>query len=665
MSFFDKVGSIFNESLFGLKGVEQTDNEKLREFSLNPNNVNISQFAKYISSAKQNTMDNSIKYENSFILPSGVIRSMNTYRYAYKTPIVFKAGEYEDADKKIKGDFKTISVVPSMFNPLYSIRLIGITENVPLLNDSYGVDISGMGDESSKMKDYIKDLSNCSIKELVKLSSQKNSILGHARYRYADFMYCKDLGKISNNHLITLRRFSDPIWDNITTCVTGKNGYPQEIFGDVGRLVTWFGTEDNKLENILKYTVKSSWKHLDAKIEEKASEEDNENRGAFGKIINTFSAGIIQASANGMGSNNNLWNNIAAKAFNGSVLGKYLPYNSTGNTENEKLMSNYDKNKVYEPKNTVQDTHIYEGKLTLEQSITLKFCYKLRAYDNINPKSAFLDLIGNILAVTYRKGEFWGGSRKLIGTQRNEAAWKRVESIKQKGISGTQDALRNMLNGEYDFNFNFNKIVDSIKNFDPSKVGDFIKNAVSSNSFSGIMSAIAGNTLGRPARYAWQSLLTGDAVGLWHLTIGNPKNPIASIGNLILEEATIEHSGELGLDDFPTDLTVTVKLKPGRSRDLTEVSKIYTKGISSIYFGNKVLDPSAFYDYNFSDSITSNNSNNTQIKIPDTIEPIPIHDINGKYHENDDIAIDKSNANIMLTNQLYPSSIKDVSDEIA
>jgi len=35
------------------------------------------------------------------------------------------------------------------------------------------------------------------------------------------------------------------------------------------------------------------------------------------------------------------------------------------------------------------------------------------------------------------------------------------------------------------------------------------------------------------------SLLTGDPVGEWHLTVGNPLNPIMIVGNLICEKMQV------------------------------------------------------------------------------------------------------------------------------
>lgn len=128
------------------------------------------------------------------------------------------------------------------------------------------------------------------------------------------------------------------------------------------------------------------------------------------------------------------------------------------------------------------------------------------------------------------------------------------------------------------------------------------------------------NKLGRPAIYAIRTVYSGAPTGLWHLTVGNPRNPIMSIGNLILTGADIQHSGPLGLDDFPTDIKVTVSLKHAKPRDLVEISQMYTKGAMGIfvplananmdkYFGesgNKFLENGLYNN----DSVTLDNLKN-------------------------------------------------------
>ena len=500
-------------------------------------------------------------------------------------------------------------LTPSLFNPYHGIPVYGIMENVPLMDGTI---------LHKHSQEEIAKLSDCSIRELVNLSSVRKSILGNARYKYADFMYCKDLGKISNNHMITLRKFAFPVGDNIfrssvtTTADEGKND-PMSSVGDVGRMITWFDTDDNKLSDIMSYEYEASWKKLDAKIQQLDSQEDDEGRGIAGKIINNLSPGYNLQSAHGINS--------------GGLLGKLMNSMGIGASTHEyqhndvALGRNYDNNKVYSPKDTIQDTHIYEGKLTFKHEFTLNFSYKLRAYDNINPKSAFLDLLGNILTVTYRKGTFWGGRNEILGAKPNKAGWQKYNNI-LKGLSDAggdlwknifhlegantdsmlgalsqfNGALLDIVKGAgLDIGSMANNALQSAKDFlsgnmTASEVGDKIKNGAQKaakgiqklNLGQAMMGSI-NNKLGRPALYAFDSLLTGAKVGLWHVTIGNPKNPIATFGNLILTNAKITHSGPLGFDDFPTELHVSVSLKHAMSRDATEISKMYTKGQNGIY----------------------------------------------------------------------------------
>ena len=408
---------------------------------------------------------------------------------------------------------------------------------------------------------------------------------------------------MSNNYLITLRKFPLPVGDNIFRMNSkeyDKDDYPVTFneAGDIGRLVTWFGTEDNKLEDILKYSFNASWKKLDAEIEPVQSQEEDSGRGIIGMAINTFSGKYADAVAQGTGGTQSFY----------SMLGLKVPADDA--SQRQYAQSNtYDRHKVSEPKNTIQSTHTYEGKLEFEHSFILKFSYKLRAYDNINPKSAFLDLLGNILEVTYRRGQFWGGARRWAGPPQNTKAWERAEEFIDKAWDKGTTFIGQLISGKADFGSMLGSIGGALKSFGEGAMnllnkavgGDFVgaakdllngaaKTATGGNdqtTLTQVGDAVKGllkNQLGRPAVYALQSLLTGDNVGLWHVTIGNPFNPIVSIGNLIIDEkVTIEHSGPLGIDDFPTELTVTIPLKHARGRDITEIGRMYTQGIRGLY----------------------------------------------------------------------------------
>ena len=572
---------------------------------------------------------NTIDYDSNLLAPSAknqatiwtpthmneaVFSVMNNYR-GYLSNILIEMGN----DGEVKGSngkrYKTFNfrgkLAPSLFNPYHGIPIYGIMENVPLLDGVQNPD----GELVHNSND-IANLDDCSINELVRLSSVRKSILGHAKYKYSDFMYCKDLGKISNNHMITLRKFSLPVGDNIFGSTVGENSNkedPMATVGDIARMITWFDTDDNKLSDIMSYEYQATWKELNSKIQQLNSQEDDEGRGIAGKIINNLSPGYNLGTAHGINS--------------GGLLGQLMNSMGIGANSHEyqhndvALGRNYDNNKVYSPKDTIQDTHIYEGKLTFKHEFTLNFSYKLRAYDNINPKSAFLDLLGNILTVTYRKGTFWGGKSEILGAKPNKAGWQKYNNILDGLSKAGGDLWKNIFHLEgsntdtvggalsqftgglldiakgagFDIGKMANNALQSAKDLLSgnmtmgevvNKIGTAAQKGAQKMAEMNLGQAMMGsikNKLGRPSLYAFDSLLTGAKVGLWHVTIGNPKNPIATFGNLIMTNAKITHSGPLGFDDFPTDLHVSVSLKHAMSRDATEISKMYTKGQNGIY----------------------------------------------------------------------------------
>lgn len=609
-----------------------------------------------------------ITIENPLKFSSDVLNSINKYRFMFKKAVRTNTIRYtvvdDSKDTTSSGnnmqhiDYINEASTPALFNPWYSVSTKGFSASVPLvvLSDDESIDTSidriqdirdtgkpkdnanssTQTDTSSEnqatKEEWVQmkvnlapqskniDLSDCSIDTLVKLSEHRAtslvgqneaiSELGVAKYRYIDFMFCRDLGKIPNNHLLTLRKFTRPVGDNINTRLPKSDtpyNFNQSM--DVGRLVTWFGNGDNKLEDIIKYNYVATFKPLDSKIQPVDSQEDEESTGIIGKMVNTINPRYNQAMSQGRTGAHNFISQLGGRYLSTS----YANFARGGQYERHEIFTPYDHNKVYEPKNTIQSTHVYEGKLTFSQEFTIKFSYKLRAYDNINPRAAFLDLIGNILAVTYRSGTFWGGSRMFRGAPPNKVGTAKVNAFLDRTFDTLGGIGNNLLSGNLDIGGTLGSIWGAVKQiasdaFNTAKslalgntstkgksplqvIGAIIKH-------TGLWSGVQGmikNGLGRPAVYALDSLLTGDNVGLWHLTIGNPRNPIMSIGNLIIDKSEITQSGPLGLDDFPTDLMVSVSLKHGRPRDSAEIQKMYTKGSGPIYTPLGAKAASNFY----------------------------------------------------------------------
>ena len=99
------------------------------------------------------------------------------------------------------------------------------------------------------------------------------------------------------------------------------------------------------------------------------------------------------------------------------------------------------------------------------------------------------------------------------------------------------------------------------------------------------------DAVGRPGILTMNSLLSGEPTGFWHLTIGNPINPIMCIGNLICTGVDFSFpTDSLSYGDFPTKLQVKVKLKPGQPKDRAGIEMMFNMGKQRIYYAPKTID---------------------------------------------------------------------------
>ena len=265
-----------------------------------------------------------------------------------------------------------------------------------------------------------------------------------------------------------------------------------------------------------------------------------------------------------------------------------------------------DENKVWGPVDTITKTNYRQGAedggIEFEQTIQLVFDYELRSFNGINPRAAFLDLLGNILAVTYTNASYWGGAVRGTGAaQSNVFANLPIFHMKEPlTFAGVQDSIFDTV-GQIGAHFNNGNPINNIKDA-MNAMGNLLKGAL-----TGITAGLL-NSLGRPQKNALNSMLNFAPTGMWHLMIGNPKHPIMSMGNMFLDGCTIEHYGPLGFDDFPTGIRVGVTLKHGMPRDNLKIEQMYMNGDYRIYqpLGDRVYEA-----WENAEEINSSNSGET------------------------------------------------------
>lgn len=365
---------------------------------------------------------------------------------------------------------------------------------------------------------------------------------GAQQYDADDFLYCKNLG-FPINRLITLRRFPFPVNEDI---------YDKDLVGepDISRMITYFDQNTNKLEDILSFSYGLRWKELTAEFEQAAMQGDQSGFTNAMKKMMTFLEPRNESSG-GAGT-------LAQNALKGENKLNYDP--------------KFDQNRVYGPVDSLTTTNIRDVGLEFSKEFEIQFDYELRSIGSRTPEFAFKDVLANVLACTYNNAKFWPGARYWVG--------EHPSNFYQHFKFMNPDSVDEFLFGSR------NNLVRGLNLFKEGGLGtikDIIKNLAQNSMAVGLGKLL--DKVGRPSIPMMNSLLSGDATGYWHLTIGNPLNPIMVCGNLICTNVDVTFpTDELSYGDFPTKLQVKVKLKPGIPKDRAGIERMFNRGKSRIYY---------------------------------------------------------------------------------
>lgn len=418
-------------------------------------------------------------------------------------------------------------------------------------------------------------------------------------YKLTDFTQCEHYGQISNDYMITLRRFAYPIQDDIVNTVEFKVGNPQPFDitqPDLARAITWMSPGlGNDIKEILKFNVKYNWKEQTAELQTIQTESTTANkRGMLGEFLdgNSVLSGI-EAGLNG-------YTPAQAAVANTQPNG----YDSFGNTY---------PNHVFGPLNVIKKVTVRDQGLEFDQEFSLKFYYNIKAYPNTSPRIAFLDTLANLLALTYSTAPFWGGATRYVGgggggkrTGKPFGDFSKLASGDYAGFAQSLfgDIQKTVTAGGNDLMKALGGMADAVMNLDIAGVANAVGDSkILDNLVGGGLMKLFGGPQAAQGGQVAAALLTGDPAGTWHLTIGNPIAPIAVIGDLALTDAQFEMEGPLTLEGFPTKIVLTVKLKPSRPRDKAEIESMFNAGRGRLYLQpeldgardiNEVYDVSAY-----------------------------------------------------------------------
>lgn len=374
---------------------------------------------------------------------------------------------------------------------------------------------------------------------------------GSAPYYASDFLYARYYNRIPLNRLITVRRYPFPTYDNLDFIGEGNN------FKPIAQAITYFGEPTgNDIKELTKWTGQIEWEELTADVHDVEGNEQGFDQSPLGGTGN-----IGKAATAIFGSKNDLSQRRAAE------LEGARKYNNFEYT-----------NKVIGPVNVVNKTNVRKRGIGSKKEFNIVFEYELKSYNQINPRLAMLDILCNMLALTFNNAKFWGGANRYF------------PKSPQFGFAGDQKAFYEGRYGDYlndlipqittgagDALSKLTSLVSSLLKLDFSGLGDIAKNVGSK-----VLDLKSAKS--RPQVLGFHALLSGLPVGEWHMTVGNPYRPIMSIGNLICKGFEFEFSEHLGADDFPSMLKFIVNLETGRPRDKGDLESIFQFGEGRMYY---------------------------------------------------------------------------------
>jgi len=548
----------------------------------------------------------------------GYMMSEKTYQEKNGQELANKADEYNKSTKSQRKALRQDDFyigLPSLINP-YSITKLYGSKGGEFLLDQVGsrawYEIDGTNQNNIG---FTKNPNTTSL-----ISWGNSDPYGRTPYHFTDFAFCKYWNIIPNNRMITLRRFAAPIYDNMKfpgmdglspdglpsstgdndTEIIGVNGSKEwpgtstnndgtDIpdggsgkkvdFPPMATAITYFGEETgNKISELLKFTTGFNWDEAKADLWNVSPTENPDMEKGPGAMFG------------GLSKYAKMFNIAAGTSNTSAVLNQGMlppdPY-TEGPYEN----------RIIGPVNRITAVKKRASGIQFENTLSISFEYSARPIGGVNPKAALLDILSNFLVIGSASAVFWGGQHRFmgqpqkypfIGGDKGIQQWYRGDPIGwgKTTMSSVAESSPGFLDSAGDF---FKQILGVFSAGSMSDSKDAVKKMftgggkgnIASNLLKGYAAERSSGQI--PYLQGMKALLIGEPVGEWHLTIGNPLNPIAMIGNLILDHIEIGFNDELGPDDFPTELKVTVILEHGMARDRDAIQSIFNRGMGRIY----------------------------------------------------------------------------------
>ena len=413
-----------------------------------------------------------------------------------------------------------------------------------------GGNTTGISSAADVHKDGIYDTS---ITSLVTYFNQFPSM----KLDYADFAYLKNIGVYPNNRLIIARRFGGGVSNDLTAVSSSP----------LATLISWVGEE----EDFISVKYNEEWTGAEADFESvlndigedvKASQDQGSGLGSLAKRafdvlpLPGFMEGLQYQVMKNMG--------LTDAGIGNSPLG------------NPNMIAEAMRRKTVDFKQG-------DSGLTAKFSVKMTVEYEQKFINGIDPTLVYMDIIQNALTFGTSDSAFKYSS--AFGTG--------ATNIIRDLISGDIGAIFKALAGFVSSLLSaIGKLIDDFvdilitpegkdtKEPDEKKLKVDIK-AFLKEAFASTVGHVISKYKVRLVGIA--NALTGSPSTPWHLTIGNPKKPLFSSGDMLCTDVTLTLGKVLAFNDLPSSIKLELNFTSARDLGAQEIFNRFNTGRGRSY----------------------------------------------------------------------------------
>lgn len=413
---------------------------------------------------------------------------------------------------------------------------------------------------NSQSNDNINDLSSSSIIRYTQQDGLESMELSPKH-----FAYNRKRGVYPNNRLVVVRRFPSPV-SNDLTAIRQK---------PISTVVTWISDE---ADSFFSFSASERW-------------STNQVEDPLGDLTDLFNKIFTKSTGIDVGKGmekliGGLTSKLPIGGFPEAVQTEFL--NSFLGKENQDGTNfNYRNIVQGNPNFLAESAFRSPNSIQANINIPIKVEYEMEYYPDVDPNIAFLDLIQSVLRFVSSESRFFlsqtGGGKinKFLKKYQNGDWIGAIDMVIQSALAATK------------------KVANTIGNFFSD-----MSEAVSEGGINALRekASEAASTLANTsiARYRIEfskiiPALTGSSSAPWHITIGNPKKPFFSSGDMFVDNVNIDMGNTLGYNDLPTRITLTCNVKNARNLGIQEIFDMFNIGAGRQYQLNTLITESDFY----------------------------------------------------------------------